>query len=148
MSSSASRTRARRFLVQALYQSQMTGESPAEISEAFVADHNMKRADVTYFRELMQGIHQEATCLQEAISLPIDRGYEELTPIEKSILLIGTYELLKLPDVPWRVVINEAVELAKLFGGTDSHRFINSILDKIAHQHRETETEQAEQHHG
>ena len=138
------RIRARRFMVQALYQSQMTGDSPAEVADAFIDHYDMKRADVPYFKEVMQGIDQTASCLQSVISKPIDRGFDELTPIERAILLIGTYELLKLPDLHWRIIINEAIELAKLFGGTDSHKFVNSVLDKIAHQYRETNEGQAD----
>lgn len=137
--SNAARSRSRRFLVQALYQAQMTGEAPGDVLGPFVAERNMKRADMAYFREVLGGIHREMALLQKIISQPLDRGYDELDPVETAILQLGTYELLRQVDVPYRVVINESIELAKLFGATESHRYVNSILDRIAREYRSME---------
>ena len=135
----AARSRARRFLLQALYQAQLTGEDFAAVIDPFVADHNMKRADIDYFREVLKGIHDELDVLSSLISARLDRGYDELDPIEKSILLLGTYELRSRIDIPYKVVINEAVELAKSFGAAESFKYVNSVLDVLAGELRQTE---------
>ena len=137
--SNAARSRTRRFLVQALYQAQMTGESAGSVVDPFIADHNMKRADLAYFREVMRGIQMEAELLEQVISHPLDREYDELDPIATAILQIGAFELVKRIDIPYRVVLNESIELAKLFGATESHKYINSILDNIAREYRSIE---------
>ncbi|MGI9323141.1 MAG: transcription antitermination factor NusB [Pseudomonadales bacterium] len=138
-SASAARSRARRFLVQALYQAAMTGASAADVIEPFLADHNMRRADPDYFRELMTGIGAEAETLDGIIKQHIDRGFGELDPVTRAILLLGSYELTRRLEVPYRVVINEAIELAKMFGPSESHRYVNSILDAVAKEHRSAE---------
>ena len=138
-SGNAGRSRSRRFLVQALYQSRMTGEAVSDVIEPFIAYHNMKRADLDYFREVMRGINDERSVLRDVISHPIDRDYDELDPIESAILLLGVYELLHRIEVPYRVVINEGVELAKLFGASESYKYVNSILDNVAQEYRTIE---------
>lgn len=136
----AARSRSRRYLVQALYQAGMTGESIAEVVEPFIADHNMKRADLDYFRELMLGISQEAEHLESLIKTHLDRGFHELDPVIRAILLLGSEELTRRHEVPAPVIINEGIELAKMFGSTDSHRYVNSILDALAKVHRSGES--------
>ncbi len=126
-------------MVQALYQAHMTGEAAGSVVDPFIAEHNMKRADLAYFREVMRGIEAEQSTLEEAISHPMDRDYDELDPIATAILQIGAYELINRIEVPYRVVLNESIELAKLFGASESHRYVNSILDNIARQYRTVE---------
>lgn len=135
----AARSKTRRFLLQALYQVELTGEEHASVIDAFIADHNMKRADLAYFREVLKGIHQSAAELQALIEPRLDRQYEELDPIEKSILMLSTYELQSRIDIPYKVVINEGVELAKSFGATESFKLVNSVLDDLSKELRQTE---------
>lgn len=130
----AERSRTRRFLVQALYQAQMTGQTAAQVMAPFLADHDMKRADTGYFRTVMQGIAQEADFLQGVIAPPLDRDWQALDPVSQAILLLGAFELTRQPDIPWKVAISEAVDLAKTFGPSESHRYVNAILDQVAKQ--------------
>lgn len=128
------RTIARQRVLQALYQWQMTGQPTAVIEAQFLSEQDMSKADVPYFQRLLQGIAQQVEQLDAAIAPPLDRRIEQLDPVELAILRLGCYELLYCPDIPFRVVINEAVELAKKFGANKSHKYINGILDKLAHQ--------------
>lgn len=138
-SSAAARSKTRRFLLQALYQAQMTGEEIAGVIDPFIAEHNLKRADLEYFREMLRGIHNNESELIELITAKLDRGYDELDPIEKSILLLGACELKLRIDIPFKVVINEGVELAKSFGASESFRYINSVLDALSKDLRQIE---------
>jgi N utilization substance protein B len=128
------RTLARQRVLQALYQWQMTGQPTTMIEAQFLSEQDMSKADVPYFQRLLQGIAQQVEQLDVAIAPPLDRRIEQLDPVELAILRLGCYELLYCPDIPFRVVINEAVELAKKFGANKSHKYINGILDKLAHQ--------------
>jgi len=98
-----------------------------------------ERADGEYFSALLSGVINHAAGLEEVLQPHLDRKFIELSPIERSILLIAAFELSNLPDVPYRVVINEAVELAKSYGGTDGHKYVNGVLDKLAAQARPDE---------
>ena len=118
--------------MQALYQMSMTGDSAGVAVAQFRAEQDMAHADITYFEELLLGIDIKRADLLQSIGSVADRPVSELDPVEKAILLIGTYELQHRLDVPFRVVINEAVELAKQFGASESYRFVNSILDVLA----------------
>ena len=138
-SNAAARGKARRFVLQALYQAQMTGEEFALVMDPFIAEHNMKRADIEYFRDLLRGIHNSQQELQELLGPTLDRTWDELDPIEKSVLLIGAYELKSRIDVPYKVVINEGVELAKSFGASESYKLINSVLDALSSELRQLE---------
>jgi len=138
-SGAAARSRARQFMVQALYQAQLTDVRVADVIESFITDHNMKRADIDYFREVLRGIHRDEASLCSLINEKADRDFSELDPVEKGILLMSVYELASRIDVPYRVVINEGIELAKSFGATDSYKFVNSILDAIARDLRKSE---------
>ena len=140
----AARSRSRKFLVQALYQAQMTGDDFASVADPFIEEHNMKRADLEYFREVLKGIHLELTALTEQIVARLDRPVDELDYIERGILLLGCYELTSRIEIPYKVVINESVELAKTFGATDSYKYVNSILDAIARDVRGVEFESAQ----
>ena len=99
----------------------------------------MKRVDTDYFHEILSGVYRNETSLWELIDPLLDRPRDELDPIEKAILLLGTYELKERIDVPYKVVIDEGIELARMFGANDSYRYINSILDKLATSQRTAE---------
>ena len=134
--SAAARSKSRQYLVQALYQAQLTGEAFGDVAEPFITDHNMKRADLDYFREALKTIATEKEELIGLINEAGEKSFEELDPVERGVLLLGSYELKSRIDVPFRVVINEGVELARSFGATDSYKYINSVLDKLAGQLR------------
>ena len=131
------RIRARRSAVQALYQWQMTQLPMAEIISEFEKERReLKKADKDYFRELLHGTTGQSEKLDECLSPLLDRPLNDLDPVEQAILHIGIYELLFHPELPWRVVVNESVELAKMFGADQSHRYVNGVLDKAARQIR------------
>ena len=135
----AARSKTRRFLLQAMYQAELTREEYGSVAETFIVDHDMKRADLNYFREVLEGIHSNIEQLSILIELKLERAFAELDPIEKSILLLGAYELKSRLEVPYKVVINEGVELAKAFGATESFRLINSVLDELSKELRRLE---------
>ena len=141
MKNRAARSRSRRFLVQALYQALLTGEAIEDVIEPFILAHKMQRADIPYFRDLLSGIHTNLAQLRQTLSVKLDRDYEELDPVETAILLLGAEELSAHPQVPYQIVINEAVELAKLFGATDSYKYINAVLDALAQDMQPTGSE-------
>ena len=134
--SPSSRSKARRFALQALYQIQLSGCSAAAAEQQFLDDHDMKRVDVEYFHSVLAGTSEHRDELVSLITPTLDRPFKELDPVEKAILYIGSFELLYRIDVPYRVVINEAIELARQFGATESHKYVNSILDRLARAHR------------
>jgi N utilization substance protein B len=133
------RVRARRCAVQALYQWQLAGQEPNDILKEFVADREVLNADIPYFEELTRGVPQHLVALQAEIQQVIDRPIAELDPVERAILLIGTYELWHCPQTPWRVVINEAIELEKMFGAEQGHRYVNTAIDRLARRLRPVE---------
>jgi N utilization substance protein B len=137
--SSGARTRARELLVQALYQRQLAGHTRAELSEQFHAQAAYQRVDQEFFDEALPAICDEQAELEQKIDQLIDRPLEQLDPVELSVLLIGVYELEKRIDVPYRVVINEGVNLAKRFGALDGHKYINACLDAAAQSLRSAE---------
>ena len=122
----------RRQAVQALYQWQLTSATSAQLLEQFRSRPRHEPLDWDYFRSLVVGCVQRDVELRGLFLPFLDRPMEELDPVEYAILLIGVYELLYCPKVPWRVVINEAVEAARLFGNTDSTRYVNGVLDRAA----------------
>lgn len=127
------RTKARERVLQALYQWHFTGQAVQEIEMQFLTEQDMSRADIPYFQKLLHGISQQLKELDEAFSPLLDRALLQIDPIELAILRIGSYELQNCPDVPFPVVIDEAVELAKKFGAEKSHKYVNGVLDKLAH---------------
>lgn len=133
------RSRARRYAMQALYQWQMTGHEAALIDAQFLADQDMTNVDVGYFRELLRGVLGLTENLNALLNPYLDRPLDQVDPVERAILWIAGYELSQRPDVPYRVVINEAVELAKKFGAEQGHRFVNGVLDKAARRLRAAE---------
>ena len=119
---------------------QFTGDSASVVEQQFLCDHDMKRVDTTYFHELLSGIASQQEILLEAIKPKLDRDLKEIDPVEKAILLIGGFELMERIDVPYKVVIDEGVELAKLFGASGSFKYVNSILDQLAKQYRQIDS--------
>ena len=136
----AQRRKSRSLALQALYQWQLSGSSVSQIEAEFSVDNDMTKVDVTYFRELLREIPKSLSDLNGHIEPFLDRPVQDVDPIEMILLRMGTYEMKHRIDVPYRVVINEAVELAKKFGGTDGHKYINSVLDKLALRLRAEET--------
>lgn len=134
-----SRKLAREFTLQGLYGWLVGGGDVTLIAANLREDPEFKRADEAYFRTLLHGVLKEEATLNERLAPLLDRTVAELSPVERAILLIGAYELLHCPDVPWRVAINEGVELAKKFGGTDGHKYVNGVLDKLAQDVRAVE---------
>lgn len=137
---SALRKRARRMAMQALYQWQMGGQDAADIEAQFVHDNDMTRVDVSYFHELLHGVTAHLDALDAQLAPCLDRSVGEVDPVERAILRLAGYELMYRLDIPYRVSINEAIELAKTFGAEQGHRFINGVLDKLAGRVRSTET--------
>jgi transcription antitermination protein NusB len=139
--SKSPRRRAREFALQGLYQWRIGGADEAAI-EAHVHDiAGFDKADRNFFLALLRGVLQQRETLVAAIEPFLDRKFDELSPIEASILLLGGYELQAHPETPYRVVINEAIELAKSYGGTDGHKYVNGVLDKLAAKLRPVEVE-------
>lgn len=138
--SSGARTRARELLVQALYQKQIAGHECAELLAQFHEQAAYERVDQAFFDEALPDICNSQQSLEQSIDGLIDRPLEQLDPIELSVLLIGVYELQSRIDVPYRVVINEGVNLAKRFGAVDGHKYINACLDAAAQSLRSVET--------
>lgn len=139
-SSPAARRKARRYALQALYQWQLAGTTLSDIEAQFLAANDMQKVDRTYFHDLLHGVPAEVTGLDEALRPFLDRRVEELSQVEKALLRIGAFELKERLDVPYRVVINESIELAKVFGADDSFKYVNGVLDKLARRLRAAET--------
>ena len=133
------RRRARELALQGVYQWRLTGAELMQIDQQMRDDKSLGRYDAELFSALLRGVLERADELGAALSPHLDRKLDELSPVEFSVLLLGAYELAHHPHVPYRVVINEAVELAKTFGGTDGHKFVNGVLDKLAAQVRAAE---------
>jgi transcription antitermination protein NusB len=136
----SSRRRSREFALQGLYQWQLAQADPVLIATQLAETQGYEQCDADFLRDLLHGTIKEAEALEQAIAPALSRPYAGLSPVERSVLMIAAYEMLHHPDVPYRVVINEAVELAKSYGGTDGHKFVNGVLDKLAPQLRPWET--------
>ena len=126
------RTVARKLALQALYRWQLNACPWQDLVQEFADDPDMPRADAGYFRALLEGVCGECAALDAGLAPLLDRRPAELDPVEHALLLIGSYELQHRPDVPYRVIINEAVGLARRFGATDGHKFVNGVLDRAA----------------
>ena len=138
----SARRRAREFAIQALYQWQLTQESVGSI-ERFLKESNTSfvRADEELFRMVFFGSVKELENLTVALAPHIDRPFVEISPVEKAIIYAGAYEIIHMPQTPYPVIVNESIELAKTFGGTDGHKFVNGVLDKLAAIARPAEIE-------
>ena len=135
------RSRAREFAVQALYQ-HLVGRQDAESIDQFTRGlSGFHKADAVHYDALLHGCIREAAELDKLIVPLLDRKLAEISPIEHAVMWIGAYEFLHAPDVPWRVVLNECIELAKEFGGTDGHKYVNGVLNGLAPQLRSLEVE-------
>jgi N utilization substance protein B len=131
-SARAARTRARGFAVQALYQV-IVGRNPPEDVDSFTRElGGFHKADSVHFDALLHGCAAQAEALDAHILPLLDRKMAEISPIEHAVLWIGAYEMQYCLDIPWRVVINECIELAKEFGGTDGHKYVNAVLNGLA----------------
>ena len=139
----AERRKARHYGMQALYQWQMAGAGLGAIEAEFRADYDFSHVDLEYFQALLHGVPGCLDELEATLEPLLDRKLSDLDPIELTLLRMGTFELAHRPDVPFKVVINEAVSLAKKFGATDGHKYINGVLDKVAHQLRKVEIDAA-----
>ena len=126
------RHRAREFALQGLYQWLLNNEPARTVVTNIRGAHGFEKADGEYFSDLLNGAISTSVELRESIAPLIDRDVAELSPIEHAVLLLGAYELKNHPEIPYRVVINEAVELTKSFGGIDGHKYVNGVLDKLS----------------
>ena len=138
-SASGARSVARKLALQALYRWQLNRGPWQDVIQEFADAENMARADRDYFTEVVRGVCDSHAELDAELAAWMDRPLEQLDPIEHAVLLIGTHELKSRPEVPFRVVINEAVSLAKRFGATDGHKFVNAVLDRAARALRQDE---------
>jgi N utilization substance protein B len=140
-SAKSARTRAREFALQALYQ-HLVGRNEAQAIDVFTRDlAGFHKADSAHYDALLHGCVREAAELDARVLPLLDRKLEEISPIERAVMWIGVYEFQHAADVPWRVVINECVELAKEFGGTDGHKYVNAVLNGLAPSLRPAEVE-------
>lgn len=140
-SAKSSRSRAREFALQALYQ-HLVGHNEAAAIDAFTRDlAGFHKADSVHYDALLHGCIREAEQLDALILPLLDRKMAEISPIEHGVMWIGAYEFQHAPDVPWRVVLNECIELAKEFGGTDGHKYVNAVLNGLAPQLRGAEVD-------
>jgi len=128
----SARRRSREFALQGLYSWLLAGQPVSEITAQLEELKGFERADRAYFSRLISGAIEQQGTLEETLAPCLDRKVRELSPVERSILLLGAWELKNAAEVPYKVVINEAVELAKSFGGTDGHKYVNGVLDKLA----------------
>lgn len=131
-SQSGARSRARELIVQTLYQRQITGHDVAELLRQFHDRPDYERVDQAYYDEVLKAICENTEAIEKSIDEFADRPLSQLDPVERGILLLGFYELHSKPDVPFKVVINESVNLAKRFGAIDGHKYINALLDRAA----------------
>ena len=141
----SARRRSREFALQGLYQWLLGNADTASIDAHMREQEGFRQCDAAHFDALLHGCIAEAAALDAAIARHVDRKTTELSPIEHGVLMIGAYELAHCVEIPYRVAINEAVELAKSFGGTDGHKYVNGVLDKVAADLRPAEVQAARQ---
>jgi transcription antitermination protein NusB len=136
----AARSRARRRALQAIYAWQVSGNKMDKVIEEFRHEQDMEIADLDYFEDLLRGVDLHCAELDEALAPFLDRDVAQVDPIERAVLRLAAYELRHRPDVPYRVVINEAIEVAKRFSAEHGHTYVNGVLDKAAREWRPTES--------
>ncbi len=142
---SSSKSKSRECAVQALYQWQVSGDSLSRIHDYFIEQEFLKGAQKSYFYDLFHGVPAELDVIDKTLAEFVDRPVEKIDPVERAILRLGTYELIKRLDTPYRVIINEGVELAKAFGAEGSHKYVNGILDKVSQKTRTAEIKARQQ---
>lgn len=142
---SRARRLARRKAVQALYSWQLSDEDLGDIEQQFLLEQNMKDVDLEYFKELLHQVPKYLDEIDSKIEPKLDRPFKEIDPVECAVMRLAVYELLHRQDVPYRVVINEAVELTKTFGAEDGFKYVNSIIDGLAKELRKVEVNAARQ---
>ncbi|GAB6043764.1 transcription antitermination factor NusB [Endothiovibrio diazotrophicus] len=141
---SHARHKARRYAVQALYQWEIAGDTRAEVERQFLDQQPFKEDEVDYFRELLSGVVEGREALDEALTPCLNnRQVEEVDPVERAVLRLATFELAHHPEIPYQVVINEAVDLTKTFGSPEGRKFVNAVLDHAARQLRPVEVKAA-----
>lgn len=136
---SRQRSKARGLAVQAIYQWQMAGQPVNDIVAQFLTEHAGRKVDTDYFRDLVVGVIANRERIDQGLGDDLDRDIERVDPVERAVLRMAGYEFLEHPEIPYRVVINEAVELAKVFGAEKGHRYVNGVLDKAARRLRSLE---------
>ncbi|MES9863664.1 MAG: transcription antitermination factor NusB [Candidatus Thiodiazotropha sp. LLP2] len=136
---SQKRSQARKHAVQAIYQWQMAGQDVSDIANQFIEEQDLSSFEFPYFQDILQGVPTHLAQLDELLKPSLDRAIESVDPVERAILRIGVYELKHKIEVPYRVVINEAVEMAKVFGAEQGHKFVNGVLDQVAKKVRSVE---------
>ena len=136
---SSAKTKARMCAVQALYEWQITGESLAKIEMNFTEEERFKGAQKKYFTEIFYAVPKQLKAIDEALSEFVDRPVEKIDPVERAVLRVSVYELLNHLDIPYKVIINEGVNLAKCFGAEGSYKYVNGVLDKVAQRKRDVE---------
>lgn len=140
----ALRTRARRLAMQALYQWDLSGSELSGIEAQFMEDEDFSKADKEYFHELLHHVPARLDSVEQAFTVYLDRPLKEIDPVERAVLRMAVYELMTRIDVPYKVIINEAVNLTKKFGAEQAHKYVNGVLDKVARQLRAVEHPQGE----
>jgi len=139
MSKPSQRHKARRYAVQALYHWQLTQDEPQDVIDFMMPDINTNKTDMAYFEELITEITVHQQAIDEALAPALDRGLESVDPVERAILRMAVYELQHHPEIPYRVIMNEAIEQAKTFGAEEGHKYINGVLHKVSAVIREIE---------
>jgi N utilization substance protein B len=138
----SSRRRSRELALQGLYQWLYTGESASQVLQNLSEMEGFAKADNDFLEAELRGVIREAPRLREQLEPLADRKWDEVSPVERGILLIGAWELMHQREIPFRVTINEAIELGKRFGGTDGHKYVNGVLDRLASTVRPDEVAQ------
>lgn len=137
--SSKSRHLARRNAVQALYQWDLTEQDPSDIEDSFIEGHDLSKVDLEYFRHLIRNVPLYHLEIDDRLSQYIKRDLDNIDPVERAILRLGTYELEFEKTIPYKAIIDEAIELTKLFGSEEGYRFVNGVLDRLAKELRHSE---------
>ena len=140
MNSPNPKSMARRSAVQAIYQWQLTGLDLSEIERQFVEEHGLSKGELPYFHDLLHNVPKTLAAIDAALTEFTSRPIQQIDPVERAILRISTYELMQRAEIPYRVIVNEGINLAKEFGAAQSHKFVNGLLDKVARKHRAAES--------
>ncbi|NDU85119.1 MAG: transcription antitermination factor NusB [Ferrovum sp.] len=132
----SARRRSRELVVQGLYQWQVGGQDCSAIIGHLATQPNFLQADQAFFSRLLEGVMESATTLDDNLRSLLDRPLAQISPVERAILWLAAYELIHFPETPFRVIVNEAIDLAKRYGATDGHKYINGVLDRLASRER------------